>query len=187
MTSATTILRKEHDVIVRMLEVSEALARKLTRNEAVAPETLNGILEFFAVFNDTCHHGKEEGLLFPLMEKKGVPRQGGPLGVMLMEHDEGRSLVKEMQKAAADYAAGRPKSGDRWAIAASAYSELLRQHIFKENNVLFAMADRLLSEADQQELSAAFQKEEEKIGAGTHQRLHTLMERLVAELLPKAS
>src|SRR5262245_12172829 len=99
MRTATGILRTEHEAIVRMLDLAGVLAHRLTNGEPVSPQVLNGILEFFTVFNDACHDGKEEGLLFPLLERKGIAVNGGPLGVMLHEHEEGRDLVKRMQKA----------------------------------------------------------------------------------------
>src|SRR3990172_2858898 len=93
MDTATGILRQEHDAILRMLEVAEAVARQLDRGEDVPAETLAGLLECFRLFADRCHHGKEEDLLFPLLEKKGLPRAGGPIGVMLGGDEDGRALV----------------------------------------------------------------------------------------------
>ena len=60
MDTATGVLRKEHDAILRMLDVTEEVARQLDRGARVAPETLAGLLEFFRLFADRCHHGKEE-------------------------------------------------------------------------------------------------------------------------------
>ena len=188
METATQILRKEHDAILKMLGVTGLVAQKLDRHEAVAPEALAGLLEFFRLFADTCHHGKEEELLFPLLEKKGLPRAGGPIGVMLWEHDKGRALVREMASAGDAYRNGDAASGPRWALAANGYADLLREHIIKENEILFVMAERMLSDAEQRELAAAFDKVEvEKMGAGTHERLHALMDKLAAEFTPAAA
>jgi hemerythrin-like domain-containing protein len=55
-------------------------------------------LKFFQIFADKCHHGKEENSLFPLLEVRGVPREGGPIEVMLYEHQLGRSYVKAMRE-----------------------------------------------------------------------------------------
>jgi hemerythrin-like domain-containing protein len=184
MTTATAILRQEHDAILRMLDAAEEAARLLDLGERVAPETLAGLLEFFRLFADRCHHGKEEDLLFPLLEKKGLPRAGGPIGVMLAEHDQGRALVRQMMEAADAYGSGATQAGRAWAEAARGYAALLREHINKENNVLFVMAENLLSATEQSELARGFEKvEEEKMGAGTHERLHALMEKLAADLL----
>ena len=183
MNTAIATLRKEHEAILKMLEAAEEVTRQLSRNEPVAPETLSGLLEFLRVFADRCHHGKEEEHLFPLLEQKGLPRVGGPIGVMLFEHEQGRALIKEMGDASEAYSQGQTDAGELWAQAARGYIELLRSHIMKENNILFMMADRLLSDSEQEALSEAFERvENEKLGAGTHERLHAQMDKLWAEI-----
>lgn len=184
MTAATTILRREHDAILRMLEVGEEVVRQLERGERVSSETLGGLLEFFRVFADRCHHGKEEDLLFPRLEQRGLPREGGPTGVMRSEHEQGRMLIRRMGEAAQAYGQGDREAGAEWASLTRAYTALLRRHIDKENNILFRVAEDLLSPGEQEELAAAFERvEQEKLGPGTHERLHALMERLSAEVL----
>lgn len=179
MKAATEILRKEHEAILGMLELTESAAARLDRGQILPTGTLAGLLEFFQLFADRCHHGKEEDLLFPLLEKKGLPREGGPLGVMLHEHEQGRALIREMKAADAALEAGEAEAGRRWARAARGYAQLLRDHIFKENNILFVMAERLLSAEEQSELAAGFERAEiEKMGAGTHERLHASMDQL---------
>jgi hemerythrin-like domain-containing protein len=185
MDTATAVLRKEHEAIVKMLEVTEEVARRLDAGEYVAAETLADLLEFFRLFADKCHHGKEEDLLFPQLEKKGMPRAGGPLAVMLAEHEQGRALIRQMAQAADAYMRQPEKAGPAWAEAARAYASLLRAHIDKENNILFVMAERMLTPEEQTELAEGFEKREvEKMGAGTHERLHAMMAKLIKEILP---
>jgi hemerythrin-like domain-containing protein len=180
---ATAILRQEHEAILKMLDGLDDTARQLRSGSAVPLATLSGLQEFFQLFADRCHHGKEEELLFPLLEQRGIPRGGGPLGVMLFEHDRGRELVREMVAAAAEYHGGSGPGGERWAQAAQQYSTLLREHILKENNILFRMAERLLTPQEQDLLGVAFEKSEiEKMGAGTHERFHAHMEQLLTEI-----
>jgi hemerythrin-like domain-containing protein len=187
MTTATTILRREHDAILRMLDVAEELADRLRRDEQVAPETLGEVNQFFQLFADRCHHAKEEEVFFPLLERKGIPRDDGPIGVMLAEHEHGRALIREMVEAADAYGRGDQPAGRRWAEAARQYSDLLGQHILKENNVLFGMAERVLSPDEQSALADHFERlETETMGAGTHERLHRVMDRLVADVLKGA-
>jgi hemerythrin-like domain-containing protein len=183
MTTATNTLRNEHNAILKMLDATEETARQIREGKPVAPGILSGLLEFLQIFADRCHHGKEENCLFPLLEKKGLPRDGGPIGVMLHEHDEGRGLIRDMAEAAEAYAVGGKEAGLQWADAALGYAALLRAHIAKENDVLFVMADRLLSGSEQNHLLEAFERiESDKIGAGTHERLHSLMDRLHKEI-----
>jgi len=183
MATATQVLRHEHEAILKILGASEEVARRLGRGEQVEQPTLNGLLEFFQLFADRCHHGKEEELLFPLLEKKGFPREGGPIGVMLFEHERGRSLIRQMAEATAAYKSGEKSAGSRWAEAGAGYAALLRAHIDKENNILFAMAERVLTPAERADLAQGFEKlEVEKMGAGTHERLHAMMDTLLARL-----
>jgi len=109
-----------------------------------------------------------------------MPVSGGPIAVMLQEHDEGRRRMK----AVAD-ALPQAGSGDASALTSVrsnllAYVQLLRAHIDKEDNVLYPMADRLFMPEDQRALTEAFEKvEAEEIGEGIHEKYHQLAHDLV--------
>jgi hemerythrin-like domain-containing protein len=184
MKTATGILRREHEAILETLEVVEALAGALARAERVAASDLAQALEFLVTFADRCHHGKEEGILFRALERKGIPRHGGPLAVMLYEHDIGRSLLRDMTDSQDGYGRGVVGAGPRWGRAAIEYCTLLRRHVYKENNVLFAIAERALSENEQEELAEACDLlEREMLGDGTRERLYQQMTELRARMI----
>ncbi len=183
MPTATEVLKKEHQAILKMVEASETVAQRLRQGEKIPPETLATFEEFFGTFADQCHHGKEEDIFYPLLEARGVPKAGGPLGVMFDEHEQGRALVRQMRQASAAYASGAEGSAETWANAAEEYGSLLRSHIFKEDNVLFPMAERVLSGIELNRVAEDFEKlEVEKMGAGTHERLHAKMAALLSEV-----
>jgi hemerythrin-like domain-containing protein len=72
--------------------------------------------------------------------------------------------------------------GAAFARAGRGYIALLTQHIQKENNVLFPMADRVLSVETQARLEHEFEAMEEKVvGAGKHEQYHAMLHRLKAE------
>ncbi len=171
-----TQLRAEHDVILRALAVLERLAERLEQGQAVEPAALSGLGEFFTTFVDRCHHTKEERYLFPMLEQHGVPREGGPLGVMLHEHEQGRAYVQAITS---------PGEGNgRLAGTIRGYAAMLRSHIEKENQVLFRMAEQVLPEEAQRELAQCFETmEHADIGEGTHERLMADLERLEGEVL----
>lgn len=176
--NATEQLRAEHDGILTMLEILEEICERMTAGKKANLDHLEKIVEFLSVFADQCHHGKEEGLLFPALEKAGIPREGGPIGVMLTEHDHGREHIRNMRKALAELKEGR-EGEERFVEAATGYIELLRNHIQKENNVLFIMAEKSLSESEQESLLDQFETlEKEKIGIGRHEAFHRLMDEL---------
>jgi hemerythrin-like domain-containing protein len=179
---ATHILRQEHEIILKMLDAADDIASRLEQNTSVARDSLRDVVEFFQVFADRCHHSKEEDFLFPALEAKGLPRNGGPVGVMLFEHELGRATVRRMADALAAYESDPGAAGDAWAAASREYSALLRAHIQKENNILFVMAERLLTDAEQDQLSQAFARvETEKIGSGTHERLHGMVDAIAGK------
>jgi hemerythrin-like domain-containing protein len=175
----TEQLKEEHQAIKLMLRISERVCEKLESGEEVNPEHLEQMIEFIKVFADKCHHGKEEDLLFTAMEEVGIPKEGGPIGVMLTEHDMGRGYVRGMSEAVTRY-----KAGDRKALSgivgnARNYIALLTQHIDKEDNILYPMADKHLSEDKQKALLEEFERvERERIGAGKHEEFHDLLNHL---------
>lgn len=175
---ATDELKAEHQGILVMLRVLEQLAVRAQSGQEMDAGDAAKVIEFFKVFADKCHHGKEEQLLFPALEQAGVPRQGGPVGVMLHEHDLGRGFIKEMGDALT--------AGDMPAFAHAArdYIALLSDHIKKEDTILFKMADQVLSPEKQKELRQGFDDlERDHMGAGVHEAFHAMMDQLGAKYL----
>jgi hemerythrin-like domain-containing protein len=177
--TATDDLKHEHKIILVIMDAADREARSIKATGKVNAATLNKMVDFWRVFIDRCHHGKEEEYLFPKLEEKGVAREQGPIGVLLQEHEAGRQRVKAIAASLPQAGAGDPQTVAALAANLEAYSALLRAHIDKENNVLFPMADRLLSPEDQQALLQAFTKHEaEEIGPGVHEKYHQLAHEL---------
>lgn len=180
----TTELSHEHQAILLLIRVLETMSGRLEAGEPVDPGHLEKAVDFIKVFADKCHHGKEEDLLFPAMEKAGIPRSGGPLGVMLSEHVAGRSYVKAMTESLPGIQKGDQAAARAFAENARKYGALLTQHIHKEDHVLYPMADARLSPSQQKELEACFADVEEKvIGHGKHEEYHRLLKELEAAYL----
>jgi hemerythrin-like domain-containing protein len=169
-------LMEEHRVIERAASLLEDAALKLYRGETVNMEVFALLLRFFKEFTDKCHHGKEERALFPFLESKGIPREGGPIGVMLVEHDIGRRLIKALEEDLESIE--RDPEARRDAVdSALSYVGLIREHIFKEDNVLFKIADELMSVNEDERLVEEFEKIEiNTIGSGVHEQLIKLLD-----------
>jgi len=174
----TEELKGEHKVILRMLKIFEKAAQSLKEGNDIPAEVFKKAVDFIRNFADRCHHGKEENTLFPMMEKYGIPREGGPLGVMLYEHTLGRNFVKGMAEADEKYEKGDKSSIEDLIKNARGYAGLLAPHIFKEDNILYPMADRNIPEKEQKVLEEKFEKiEKEVIGEGKyHEYLHLVEE-----------
>jgi hemerythrin-like domain-containing protein len=168
---ATDVLREEHEVIQQILDCVEVLAERAERSGELDLGSAREALDFLGTFADRCHHGKEEQGLFPLLHRKGLPTHVGPIAVMLAEHEQGRAAIRRMRAAVQAGEQGIVGSAHAFAVAAHAYVALLRQHIDKENGVLFPMADQMLGEPDQHALLGGFDAlERGDMGEGTHAR-----------------
>lgn len=180
---ATDILIDEHDVILGVIDSIEKAATSLEDGQTIRAGFFLDAADFIKGFADGCHHRKEEGVLFKAMIEAGMPAQGGPIPVMLAEHEQGRAFTRAMRQAAQKMEAGDPAALEAVLQNARGYAALLRQHIMKENQVLFPMANRVIPPEKQNAVEEAFQHvEHEETGQGVHEKYLALAEALQREV-----
>jgi hemerythrin-like domain-containing protein len=164
----TQILSDEHRIIERVLDAVQRLTLVPARQNVTRWQKA---LDFIRHFADQCHHCKEEQVLFPALEAHGIPTEGGPVGMMLLEHEEGRALVRAMLDGLARIEAGDGSAEAGLFDNAGQYLRLLREHIQKEDEVLFRMADEVIPADEQKRLLREFENHEIKeMGAGAHEK-----------------
>ncbi|MDR7601440.1 MAG: hemerythrin domain-containing protein [Armatimonadota bacterium] len=168
---------REHEIILGALEGLERHLHQVQESGILQPGYVRDLVAFCQGFVDRCHHGKEEHCLFPCLERRGIPREGGPIGVMLMEHEMGRQLVRRIAEAVERYEAGQ-STAEAVADLGWQYLELLRAHIAKENGILFPMGEAVLQAEDDGQVGRCYDGVEHTQGEGEHQRLTRLAERL---------
>ncbi len=173
-TKPTEILEGEHRIIQTVVGVMAAFAEELAAGKEPNCGILRDIVEFMRMFADKCHHGKEESHLFPLLEAKGVPVTGCPLGILIHEHQSGRKLVGELAEAAEACGKGAPEANERLRASLQALVNLYPNHIWKEDYLLFPMTNKILSDEEQRELLKKFELVEESAGKGEQQRFVTI-------------
>lgn len=174
---STEELIREHEVILGVLDGLEAHLEAFRSGSPLDVAYLKDAVSFSQGFVDRCHHGKEERCLFPCLERRGVPRDGGPIGVMLAEHEQGRKLVRRISELASQYEAGQAQPSEVAEVVWE-YVQLLRAHIAKENGVLFPMGEAVLTGSDDAEVGGCYDGVEHQQGRGEHQRLTQLAARL---------
>lgn len=148
------MLVSEHDQILKCLDLLASLCERMGAGASYPKEAPELAVRFLRAFADRLHHQKEEDTLFPALEAAGMPRNGGPIAVMLEEHEEGRGLVRDM--AACLDGLAQEDSRAAFARAGRGFIGLLRDHIEKENEVLFAMADDILPPAKAAEIARVY-------------------------------
>ncbi len=176
----TEELMHEHEVILHVLKSTAKEAQRIRDGEAARVALIESMIDFYRNFTDKCHHAKEEKHLFPALEKKGMAHNSGPIAVMLAEHGEGRQVLSRLAERLS--AAKQREQPTSLAIGddLSAYAQLLENHIAKENNVLFPLAEKLLDEPEMTALGEAFAKVEDiETGEGVHEKYHQLAHNIV--------
>jgi hemerythrin-like domain-containing protein len=158
MKTATKNLEDDHVHILLLTDVME----HITSSGKPDVSHLEMIVDIIRNFADGLHHAKEENLFFPFLGTRGFSSSQGPVAVMLHEHVLGRNYVKNMSESIALYKSGNESAAEDIFRNMNGYAELLRSHIAKENNILFRMADGVLSEADNNSLLESFAGAEEK-------------------------
>jgi len=177
----TKILSDEHRVIEIVLSALEKMADEAEEKGRLDRETAEQAVDFIRNFADKCHHGKEENQLFTVLNTKGLPADSGPVGVMLNEHEMGRTYVKGMADNIEKAAAGDRDAVSDFIAGARNYTGLLWAHIQKEDGVLFPMASRILTPEEKEDLLAQFDHvERDHMGEGTHEKYLKIAEALAA-------
>ncbi|MCL5025703.1 MAG: hemerythrin domain-containing protein [Chloroflexi bacterium] len=180
-SSPTEILMLKSRVIEKAIEVLRETVRILESGKEIPPALLEQSVDFIRNFADACHHAKEENILFTTMEARGLPRQGGPTGVMLIEHEQGRGFVRGLAEAVSRYKAGDAAAKQAIIRNATGYADLLTQHIKKEDTILYPLADRMLGPAERREMLKRFEDVEAE-RPGDHEKYHSLVHELEAQV-----
>ncbi len=157
----TNSLRKDHDLIEKVLKSMQTTIQLLIDGKKIPESILTPVIDFSKNFTILCHHGKEENSLFPALEKAGMPRNMGPLAVMLMEHEITKKIANQMEQSSQKYI----ETGDASQLISDMqqYVEHVTQHLWKENNRLFMMADMRLEGNSEQIENELQQTEESKL------------------------
>ena len=168
-------LIEDHNTTER---VFEAVSRALSQPGGPSASLLEAFRDYAVGYIDGCHNQKEERHLFPLIEQRGVPREGGPLAVMLAEHEQSKSLLEQLTALVGRYVGGDREVLGRLKATFDQYTELLKGHFWKETDILYPMAQRVMSEQDAQQVLAGLLQTEADVGPDTHQRFHALAEQI---------
>lgn len=169
------MLIAEHELIERAMAVLELNLKKVSDGSLDTVQTKRA-LDFLLEFGDRIHNIKEEQFLFPLMQERGIPVQGGPLGVMLMEHEAERQLLDQMAGQVSDLSKAEPRERDTFVHKGLEYLKVRADHIWKENDVLYPMARKVMTAQDAQVLVEQFERlDAEVYGPGAQEHYSAMV------------
>jgi len=138
---ATRFLIQEHKLILRALDVLDAMAASAEKSGTVQETDIERILDFLRWFADSHHQAKEETILFPAL-KAAASSQLRPVEHLTLEHHQERALIEDVEKDL------RLAELSQFVARADRLSSTLRNHIYKEDHILFETVDAVLSEKE---------------------------------------
>ncbi|PJE81097.1 cation-binding protein [Candidatus Pacearchaeota archaeon CG10_big_fil_rev_8_21_14_0_10_32_42] len=153
------ILSDEHKKILRLIDALNEKSDELQSGKMIDKEFFLRAIDFIRGYADKFHHAKEEDILFKEMCKEDAQKNMhcNPIDMMLYEHDQGRNFVRGMEEGI--------KENNKVKIFENAkgYVNLLREHIYKEDNILYPMADEVLNKKILQKMLEKFKEVESKM------------------------
>lgn len=153
----TSVLSEEHQNILRVFGKLQVSCDKLEQGGELDKDYFYQVIDFIKNYADKYHHAKEEDILFQAMLKKLDHLHCNPIPVMLHEHDAGRFYVQGMEKSLA--------ANDLESLIESArnYCLLLENHIYKEDHVLYPMAEEALNDEEKEAVNLRYREVEMKM------------------------
>ena len=142
---STQSLRKDHKLIEKVLQALDATIKLLKDGKQIPEQILLPTIDFTQNFTDVCHHGKEEEALFPALEKTGMPTHMGPIRMMIVDHERTKAIAAKIEEASKKYLENNDSAD--LILALEVYVQHVTEHLWKENNRLFMMAETRLNHA----------------------------------------
>jgi hemerythrin-like domain-containing protein len=178
IVTPTQIMEAEHRLIETVVKALGGVADAVAKGQRADVAVLASAEEFLRIYADELHHGKEERLFFPMLVKRGVPPRGCPIDGLNHEHEKGRALVRALAERVPVYEEGNPAAQPALLETLRGILDLYQNHIWKEDAMVFPMADTILTAADQTELTEKFAEVDRAVGLDVVARLETFAKSL---------
>jgi DUF438 domain-containing protein len=170
------LLMDDHSIIEKALVIIERQLEKNKKNWSA----ISTLLDVLWDYGETCHNMKEEKVYFPLLLERGMPPQG-PVAVMLAEHQKERDYLNKL-KSLLPEAKQNKELEQEFSNIFGEYSALTKDHIWKENDILYPMGRKFVQPDDVPYLATEFKRiEQESLGVGAFTRYKTLVDALEKE------
>ncbi len=167
---STTSLRRDHELIEKVIKAMQSTIELLNNKKQIPASILLPVIDFSKNFTDVCHHTKEEKSLFPALEETGMPTNMGPIAIMLMDHQRSREIGNQMENSTKEYLSSG--NSNKLIIDMQLYVDHITEHLWKENNKLFIMAEARLQHVSKKVNDELFDVEKSQLDELGKSRLH---------------
>ena len=152
-------LMSEHRLIERMVGLIQRELSRIQATKEAKPKFIEIAVDFFRVYTDFCHHGKEEHILFGELEAKPLsPEHRAMMEELIWEHAFVRGVVKELLGAKERYGRGSGEALADINRTMSILSTFYPAHIEKEDKHFFPLSMEYFSQNERGQMLEAFRK-----------------------------
>jgi hemerythrin-like domain-containing protein len=180
MAKTLNIIRDEHRSISAILHGMEYLVDRIrTRKARINPRVFSAMIYYLDTFSERMHHPKEDRFLFKAMRSRGG-EAAAVVADLEKEHAAGGDALRRLEQSLVRYEEGGDKEFPAFAEAVARFVQEYRDHMHKEESIVFPLAQRLLSAADWQAIDRAFEENRDPLAANRDTRdFEKLFDRIV--------
>jgi len=153
----TENLIKEHKEINELLEIMSKIAAKIKSKDVFYPTDVEEIIDYLIIIIDKSHQGKEDEVFYPELMSTGISKETEPLSIINYEHVLAKRYLKEISSCVVNCKIGNDFSGDLLADSLTNYVIVIQNHIKREEEIVFPIANEVFSEEKQHEILQRFE------------------------------
>jgi hemerythrin-like domain-containing protein len=180
MSKTLNIIRDEHRSIGAILHGMEYLVDKIRARKAkVNTRVFAAMIYYLDTFSERMHHPKEDRYLFNALRGRGG-EAAAIVADLEREHAAGGDALRRLEQCLMRYEEGGDKEFPAFAEAVARFVGEHRDHMHKEEDIVFPLAERLLSASDWQAIDRAFDENRDPLAAERDTRdFEKLFDRIV--------
>lgn len=152
----------EHREISELLNIMSVIADNIKSKDVFYPNDIDEIIDYLIILLDKSHHGKEEEVFYPELILSGIPKEKAPLSIINYEHMLAKRYLNEISSCVVNCKIGIDFSGELLADSLTNYVVVIQNHIQREEEIVFPLANEAFSIEKQNEIAQKFEEIEQK-------------------------
>jgi hemerythrin-like domain-containing protein len=181
MPIALNIIRDEHRSIAAVLHgMKELVFRIRERGAKIDPRVFRAMLYYLDTFSERMHHPKEDQYLFAPLRRLGAGADE-LIAELEREHAQGENALRRVEQCLIRYEEGGEKEFPEFAREIERFVEGYWDHMSKEEERVFPLAEKLFTRSDWEAIDKAFQANADPLANDRNERdFRKLFSRIVS-------
>lgn len=184
MPKALTIIRDEHRTISAILHGMEYLVQGIrARRKQVDPRVFHAMLYYLDTFSERMHHPKEDKYLFKAMRERSAEADA-LIADLEEDHARGEESLRRLAQSLIRYEEGGEQEFPAFEREVENFVRNYRDHMRKEEDLLFPLAQKVLTIVDWAMIDIAFGENRDPLAVGRDTRDFDKFFNRIVELAP---